>query len=336
MIKLGRSNLQKAKLLLIEKYLNQKTNEDNGVTIDDIKKHLESFGVSSERKSLYGDLDVLKAYGLDICKMKKNTKCYYYIAQRDFQTAELKMLVDIIQSSKFVTEKKSFELIAKLEKLVCESDAKKLNRQVYVCDRIKHNNEHIYYNVDKLHNAIDENKAITFQYFHWQIDYNSSPKIVKSHKKGIYEVSPWKLCWNNDNYYLIAYDHSSKETRHYRVDKMNNIELTQNERQGKELFDKDFLSKYTNTLFGMYGGKNESVTLKVKNEKIGIVVDRFGSEIMINKCTEDTFKVTINIALSPQFYSWIFGFNGDAKIISPEYALNEYNNMLKNLYNSQT
>ena len=199
----------------------EKTDENHPLSINEIKALLALQGISAERKSLYDDLDILSTFGVDICKIRTST-VKYYVGSRDFELAELKLLVDAIQSSRFITHKKSLSLIGKLEKLVSESDGKLLQRQVYVANRVKTLNEKIYYNVDELHNAIEKGKQITFKYFKWQVCFDGGKSIVKVPKKNgeLYRVSPWALCWDDENYYLVAYDNAAKKIKHYRVDKM--------------------------------------------------------------------------------------------------------------------
>ena len=218
--------MQKQKLLYLQKIMLEKTDENHGLTINEIKDELESYGIKAERKSLYDDIEILQSFGLDICTVRTNT-VKYYIGNRDFQIPELKLLVDAIQSSKFITRKKSLELIEKLGHLVSENDGSQLRREVYVTNRVKTVNEHIYYNVDKIHNAISENKKISFQYFKWELDTTNGNKIVKTARKNgeAYRVSPWALCWDDENYYLIAYDSEAEIIKHYRVDKMERIRL---------------------------------------------------------------------------------------------------------------
>ena len=303
----------------------EKTDENHGLTINEIKDELESYGIKAERKSLYDDIEILQSFGLDICTVRTNT-VKYYIGNRDFQIPELKLLVDAIQSSKFITRKKSLELIEKLGHLVSENDGSQLRREVYVTNRVKTVNEHIYYNVDKIHNAISENKKISFQYFKWELDTTNGNKIVKTARKNgeAYRVSPWALCWDDENYYLIAYDSEAEIIKHYRVDKMERIRLLKDERDGSELY-KDFNpARYAKSVFSMFGGEECEVKLLVDNNFIGVIVDRFGSDLFIVKHDEHSFTVNVNVMLSPQFYAWVFGLGGGVRILAPERAILEF------------
>lgn len=310
----------------------EKTDENHGLTINEIKDELESYGIKAERKSLYDDIEILQSFGLDICTVRTNT-VKYYIGNRDFQIPELKLLVDAIQSSKFITRKKSLELIEKLGHLVSENDGSQLRREVYVTNRVKTVNEHIYYNVDKIHNAISENKKISFQYFKWELDTTNGNKIVKTARKNgeAYRVSPWALCWDDDNYYLIAYDSEAEIIKHYRVDKMERIRLLKDERDGSELY-KDFNpARYAKSVFSMFGGEECEVKLLVDNNFIGVIVDRFGSDLFIVKHDEHSFTVNVNVMLSPQFYAWVFGLGGGVRILAPERAILEFKDKILQL-----
>lgn len=326
---MARSSMQKQKLLYLQKIMLEKTDENHGLTISEIKDALDGYGIKAERKSLYDDIEILQNFGLDICTIRTNT-VKYYVGNRDFQIPELKLLVDAIQSSKFITRKKSLELIDKLGHLVSENEGTQLRREVYVTNRVKTVNEHIYYNVDKLHNAISENKKISFQYFKWDLDFSNGTKIVKTARKGgaAYKVSPWALCWDDENYYLVAYDSEAEMIKHYRVDKMERIRLLKEERDGSDKY-KDFNpARYAKSVFSMFGGEECEVKLQVDNDFIGIIVDRFGSDIYVVRHDEHSFTVNVHVMLSPQFYAWLFGLGGKVKILSPEKAIIEFKNKI--------
>ncbi|MBQ2093714.1 MAG: WYL domain-containing protein [Ruminococcus sp.] len=329
---MARSSMQKQKLLYLQKIMLEKTDENHGLTINEIKDELESYGIKAERKSLYDDIEILQSFGLDICTVRTNT-VKYYIGNRDFQIPELKLLVDAIQSSKFITRKKSLELIEKLGHLVSENDGSQLRREVYVTNRVKTVNEHIYYNVDKIHNAISENKKISFQYFKWELDTTNGNKIVKTARKNgeAYRVSPWALCWDDENYYLIAYDSEAEIIKHYRVDKMERIRLLKDERDGSELYNDFNPARYAKSVFSMFGGEECEVKLLVDNNFIGVIVDRFGSDLFIVKHDEHSFTVNVNVMLSPQFYAWVFGLGGGVRILAPERAILEFKDKILQL-----
>ncbi|MBQ9997800.1 MAG: WYL domain-containing protein, partial [Clostridia bacterium] len=246
---------QKLKMMYLAKILLDKTDEEHTITVPEMIAELAKLGISAERKSIYDDLEYLQLYGLDICSNKTRTT-NYYIASRDFELPELKLLVDSVQASKFITRKKSMELISKIEKLTSHENAKKLQRQVFITNRVKTLNEQIYYNVDKIHEAIAANKQITFKYY--ILDVNK--KKVYRKDGGLYTESPVSLTWDDENYYLITYKEKYDSYTHYRVDKMENIELMEEDRV---LSDKPFdLSHYSKTMFQMFSGEETDVSIE--------------------------------------------------------------------------
>lgn len=327
-----RTSRQKEKILYVAKILLEKTDENHKITVNDIIAELTAMGISAERKSIYNDLETLERFGLDICK-EKSTNTGYYIGSRDFQMPELKLLVDAIQSSKFITSKKSMELIGKLEKLCSTNDAKLLQRQVFVSNRVKTLNEKIYYNVDTLHNAISSENQITFIYNEWVLDFKAVEKITKRprHNGELYKVSPWALSWDDENYYLVAFDENSKQLKHYRVDKMESIEICKKERHGESSFKEFDIASYAKSVFSMFGGEKKSVKLSVDNSLIGVIVDRFGKNLFVTKETDSTFNITVNVVLSPQFFGWLFALGTKVKIISPTETVEEFSAFVKNV-----
>lgn len=329
---------QKQKLLYIQKILLEKTDENHGLTINEIIRELSSYGINAERKSIYDDLRILETYGMDICSEKSKT-VRYYVASRDFQISELKLLVDAIQSSKFITEKKSLELIKKLESLAGENEAKQLQNQVVISNRIKTPNETIYYNVDRLHDAISRNRAVEFYYTQWKLNLGAVEKLTLERRHGgeRYRVSPWALCWDDENYYLIAFDERSEQIRHYRVDKMENIELTDSKRMGTQQFGEINLAQYSRSTFGMFAGESVMVTLSVDNSFAGIIADRFGKNVFItaDEENENHFLVRVNVNISGQFFGWLFALGDKVKIVSPEDVaekFKEHSRKVSNLY----
>lgn len=305
---------QKYKLIYIIKYLLENTDENHKVTMPQILAYLEANDITAERKSIYDDMDAIQELGIDVQKEKVGRNFYYYVVDRDFEMAELKLLVDAIQSSKFVTEKKSQELIKKLGTLVSIHEAKQLKRQVYVAGRAKAINENIFYNVDAIHNAIEENKKVRFQYFQW-----NTKKEMELRKNGDwYEVSPWALMWEDENYYLVAFDKVAGKLKHYRVDKMLKMSSIDSDREGREIFEKSNVSEYTKKNFGMFAGEEETVKLEVHNGLVGVILDRFGTDTMIIPADEEHFRVNVRVSVSNQFFGWVFGLGDGIKILGPE------------------
>lgn len=319
---------QRQKLLYLAKMFHQKTDENHGLTVGEIIDYLDKCGVSAERKSIYNDIKTLQDFGLDIDK-SKSKNVVYKLLSRNFELAELKLLVDAIQSSKFITEKKSVELINKLESLTSEYEGKLLQRQVVVNNRVKTMNEKIYYNTDNIYKAIDEGKQITFDYYHWEVDFNSKEKAVMKKKKDLYQVSPWVLAWDDENYYLIGYDSTESKVKHYRVDKMNKIQVTDQSRDGMDIFKKFNPATYSKRVFGMFGGEETEVKMLFRNDLIGVVIDQFGKNVFLSKADEDSFFVTTKVNLSPQFYGWLFGFGDSVKVVSPQKVADEYTKRLE-------
>ena len=327
--------MQKQKLLYLRRIMIEKTDENHGLTSSEILAELAAYGIQAERKSLYDDLQVLEKFGMDICKTKSST-VKYYVGSRDFELPELKLLVDAIQSSKFITEKKSFSLIHKLEGLASVYEGKELQRQVVISNRAKTMNERIYYLVDNIQNAIATDRKISFRYYRWELDYSGMEKIVKREKvkAGGYVASPWSLCWDDENYYLIAYDSSSNSIKHYRVDKMDKIRLLDEPRDGGKTFEKFDLAGYSKGVFSMFGGTKTNVRLSVDNDCVGVIADRFGKDIYVTKESDSTFSVSVDVMTSKQFYAWVFGLGGKVRIISPQNVVDEFKKQLENVNDS--
>ena len=320
---------QKEKLLYLQKILLEKTDENHAMTLSEIIAELEGYGIKTERKSLYDDIRLLQVFGMDICSIKSKT-VRYYVGSRDFQTSELKLLVDAIQSSKFITEKKSLELIKKLESLTSRSEALLLQEQVIISNRVKTHNETIYYNVDRIHDAISRNREVTFYYNRWVLDLGSVRKIKTERRRGgeLYKVSPWALCWDDENYYMIAYDDSHSEIRHYRVDKMEKVEVIDEARKGSEVVGKLNLVDYAKSTFSMFAGEKASVTLSVNKSLVGVIADRFGSNVFVTSDDErsDCFRVTVNVNVSDQFFGWVFALGDGVRITSPADVAEKFKN----------
>ena len=323
---MAKSEKQKLKLLYIMQCLTEKTDAEHSVTTQEIIDYLALQGINAERKSIYTDIDLLIDYGMDIVKNSGRSGGYTLVS-RQFELAELKLLVDAVQSSKFITTKKSRDLIGKLETLCSKYEAGQLHRQVVVTNRNKTVNENIYYNVDIIYNAIAENVKIQFQYFEW--DVNKEMHLRRNGK--VYEVSPWLLTWDDENYYLIAYDDRSRDIRHYRVDKMLKIELTAESREGKEQFGNFDVAAYSRKTFGMFAGEDETVTLICKDALTGVMIDRFGKEVAMRRYDETRIRVRVSVAVSRQFFGWLAGLGAAVQIESPEPVAREYRKYLETI-----
>ena len=324
---MAKSSNQKLKLVYLMKILLEKTDETHSITMSEIIDVLQAYGIGAERKSLYDDLETLRVYGMDIIGTQEDRKYYYHVGNRQFELAELKLLVDSVQSAKFITEGKSNELIKKIEGLASQYEASQLHRQVFVNGRVKTMNESIYYNVDRIHTAIAENSRIRFRYFQWNVD----KKMELRHNGAVYEVSPWALSWDDENYYLIAYDSIQGIIKHFRVDKMLNIESSGEQREGKQMFKSFNMAAYARKTFGMYGGVEEWVRIKCDNSLAGVMIDRFGKDVSMTRLNEKQFVATVDVAVSRQFMAWVIGLGDGAEIIGPESVVDEMREEIKRL-----
>lgn len=305
---------QKMKLLYLYQILAKKTDDTHSMSVQDMIGELEHYGIHAERKTIYTDIKVLNDFGADIIGQKVGRSYSYHIGNREFELAELKLLVDAVQSSRFITHKKSKELIKKIEGLTSIHQARSLQGQVFVAERIKTMNESIYYNIDILHEAINTDRKVSFEYYNWDV----YKKLQKRHNGEIYRVSPWGVCWNNEWYYLIAFDDKAKEIRHYRVDKMKELSLTQEQREGKKNFKSLDMAVYTKRRFGMFDGREEKVHLLCRNDFAGIMIDRFGKDVPMHKIDEEHFETTVEVAVSSLFLGWLIGLGEGVRISGPQ------------------
>ncbi|MDD6062285.1 MAG: WYL domain-containing protein [Oscillospiraceae bacterium] len=303
---------QKLKVLYLMKILLENTDENHALTMAEILSMLQTYDIAAERKSIYDDLEALRSFGLDI-ETTPDRAVGYYIAERTFSLPELKLLVDAVQSSKFITSKKSMELIRKIESFASCHEASQLQGQVFVQNRIKTMNESIYYNVDFIHSAISQNVQIAFRYFRW--DVHGEQELRNNGAE--YHASPWALTWDDENYYLVAFDEALNRIKHYRVDKMLQIRLLKEPRKGQTVFDKFDTAVYTKKVFGMYGGEEKSVTLRCPVDLANIIIDRFGRECVRIPDGDGFFTVTVRVFESPLFLSWVLGFGDRIEILQP-------------------
>ncbi|MCR5222757.1 MAG: WYL domain-containing protein [Lachnospiraceae bacterium] len=318
---------QKLKLYYLAKIMLEKTDDEHMITMPEIKKALEAYDVTADRKSLYDDLETLRILGIDVIGEKEGRNYYYHVGSKHFEIAELKLLVDAIQSSKFITEKKSNELIKKLTSMASEYEAAQLKRQVVVQGRVKTMNESIYYFVDDVHRAIADNRQIRFEYMKW--DEN---KTMVRRRERPYVVSPWALTWDDENYYLIAYDAEADCIKHFRVDKLKSIQALDEKRAGKEQFKAFNLAKYAKMNFGMFSGEQTKVKIAFDNEMAGVFIDRFGRDITIRPAKQKGFsEISVDVAVSDQFFGWIFALGPKVKLLGPGEVLDRYQKELKDM-----
>lgn len=315
---------QKLKLLYLTKIFMEKTDESHALTLAEITTILNGYEVTADRKTLYLDFEELKHYGLDIISEQRSKTVVYYLASRDFELAELKLLVDSVQSSKFITEKKSNSLIKKLESLVSEHESKQLHRQVITSGRVKTMNESILINVDSIHSAINNNRQISFQYFQWTPDKQRELR----HDGQQYTISPWHLVWDNDNYYMIGYDSDSEMIKHFRVDKMLRISSGNEKREGLKKMKEFNIATYSRTLFGMLGGESTRVTLQCHNSMAGVIIDRFGKDTVMLRHDDEHFIAYVEVVPSDQFIGWIIGLSSYVQIMEPSSVVKQIKDLL--------
>ena len=310
---------QKLKLLYLRDYLLRNTDEDHAVTIRDMKDMLAEHEITVERKALYDDLKLLgpDGYGMDIVQNGK----YYRVVSRDFELQEVKLLVDMVQSSNFITGRKTASLIAKLETLCSRFQGAGLQRTVYVRNRVKNMDESVYLNVDIISEAIAADRQISFQYF----SYNTAKERVLRHGGRIHIVSPFALIWVDQNYYLLAWYSEAGELRHYRVDRMTRIQVRKKAaREGREAFAATDMATYTTKVFSMFSGETTFVRLRFAGRLTDPVLDRFGTDVILVPEEDGHFTVTLEVVVSPQFYAWLTAFGGDAEILGPPEVREEY------------
>ncbi len=318
---MAKSENQKLKLLYLKQLFERQSDERHPITMPQILAELESLGIRAERKSVYDDIARLQQFGMDIIR-QPGPKGGYVLASREFELPELKLLVDAVQSSKFLSSKKSVDLIAKLSTLASVHEAGALRRQVVVSGRVKSMNESVYYAVDRIHDAIARNRQICFRYF----DYGPDGKRRERPKD--YQVSPYALIWSEENYYLVAHSPQHGLT-HYRVDKMARISAADTPRHMAEEAKQLDLSKYGSSVFGMFAGEPVTVKMRFVNALAGVVIDRFGKSAMLVPDGPEHFTVTAEIAVSPVFFGWMASFADRARIVYPQRVAQEFLDFLK-------
>ena len=309
---------QKRKLVFLREILLEYTDEKHPLSMKEIINRLALKGIPAERKSLYDDIETLKVLGTDIRTIRNKT-VGYYVANRDFEISELKLLVDAVISSKFIPTKNGNELVKKLTNLAGVYDRPSLNRQIFVSNKNPSFESELFHTVDRIHEAIESDCDIMFKYFGWTVR-----KEKEFRRNGdFYKVSPWSLVWDDSSYYLVGFDTEKGEIRHFRVDKMTNVKITETKRSGKEQFKQFDIQSYSNAAFGMFGGKMEKVTLRCHKRLANVMLDRFGSRTVILNDGE-TFRITVNVIPSPVFLGWVWSFGKEVEIISPQKVIDEF------------
>lgn len=318
-----RSFNQKLKILYLMKLLQEKTDREHPVSVKDIIQTMEAYGISVERKTVYDDIETLRTFGMKIGS-RRGKPAGFYLEERTFELPELKFLMDAVQSSKFITEKQSAALVRKLENLASVHEAKKLKSQVFLMPGIKTLNEEIYTNIETIYEAISANRQISFRYYQWTLSRELKPKRGGER----YRVSPGKLLWNNDNYYLMGLDESSGIVKHYRVDKMMDVAVEEEKRSGESVFRDFDMGRFSAETFGMFDGKETILKIRFNNELVGVVLDRFGKKAVLQRSDDTHFFLQTHIRVSGQFFGWLTGLGPGAEIVSPEKVRKEYKSFL--------
>lgn len=322
---------QKLKLLYLAKIMYENTDENHMLTVKDIITELEKYDITAERKSIYTDIEDLNRFGIDIITERQGKSNYYYCGSREYEPAELRLIIDAIASSKFITEKKSKELIKKFEKNVSRYDAKLLERDVIVSGRIRTMNENIFYNIDTIQSAYNNNHRVNFKYFGWDVKKNRA----FHHDGATYDISPWGLAWDSENYYMIGYDEKEGKFKHYRVDKMLETRENNNPRNGQDEYKKLDREVYTKNHFRMFGGTKHKVTLVCENRFANVMIDQFGRDIMLQPTDTDHFRTCVDVYVSDQFLGWVIALGTGVKIESPDEVverMKEIGEMMREMY----
>ncbi|WP_029067457.1 helix-turn-helix transcriptional regulator [Lachnobacterium bovis] len=317
---MSRGTNQKFKFTYLMKMMQEKTDDDHALTMPQIRKELEKYGVTAERKSIYADFADMEKFGVEIIKEQIGRETYYHVGTRAFELAEVKLLVDAIQSSKFITQTKSRNLITKMKSFVSQYQGSTLQRQVIINDRVKSMNESVFYNVDEVYTAINENKKIRFKYYKWDIN----KKLIARKGGDWFELSPWGLTWADENYYMIAYDEWDGNVKTYRVDKMMRISILDEKREGQKEFKAFDMSKLSKTTFGMYGGHKKRVKIQFENSMCGVFLDRFGKEdINFKPIGENWSEFSVEVSVSQHFFGWLFGMGPKVRLVGPDDVVEE-------------
>lgn len=315
----------KLRILHVYEILRTKSSEEHPLSVPDIISELEKRDIPCERKSVYSDIEALMEFGYEI-EQRRNAG--YYLKSRDFELSELKLLVDAVQSSKFITAERSRELIAKLVSLAGEQDAGSLSRQVYIANRVKTGNEGVLTSVDAIHTAIAENKRIEFDYTDWAVNFGAGDTFVKRQRGERRNVSPVALAWDDENYYLVAYDSGRGERRNFRVDKMENIEILNESRDTRWNYVSFDPGAYSREMFGMFHGERRQVKIRFERRFAGVAADRLGRDVYVSPDGEDHFILVCEVEVSPQFFAWLIGLEGGAELLEPADARTQLQNLI--------
>lgn len=315
---------QKIKILYLMRIFLEQTDEEHPMSVKELIAYLNSLGISAERKTVYDDIETLRNFGMDILNRREHP-AGFYLASREFELPELRLLVDAVQSSRCITNGKSRQLIRKLESLASVYESRQLRRQGFAENRIRTINENVYYSIDMIQRALTEDRQISFQYCEWTVE----KKLRPENEGERYSVSPWGLVWQNEEYYLITYDEKCGRVKQYQVDKLQQIRIEKEVRRGREFFENYDIGELTSRTFGMFGGREVTICLEAHNRLVGVVLDRFGRDIMIHRKDPEHFKTLVRVNISDQFFGWIASLGLDAVIASPDEIRDKYREFLE-------
>lgn len=306
---------QKLKLLYILRILWECTDENHGIGMEEIIRRLSAYDIEAERKSIYDDFDMLERFGFDVVMTKNGQKTVYSLVGRDISVGEMKLLVDAVQSSRFLTRKRSDELTEKLTHMLSSYERASLKRQVQVTGRVKMMNEGVLISIDSIHSAISQNRCISFEYLEW----NDQRRLVLRKGGNKVHISPWAMVWDNEFYYLLAYDPQRAALRHYRVDKIRHVEIEELPREGRECFEDAEIETYVEQRFSMFAGDKEAITVICEKQFLGPFIDRFGSDLSIRRDGE-RYRLHFHVAVTDVFFGWLAGLGSSVEIAEPAYV----------------
>lgn len=320
-------NKVKNRILYLKEILEKYTDDEHPLTTSQIVQLLEEgYSLTVHRTTIPKDIAMLVSYGMDIVTVK-STQTKYFLGERSFEIPELTLLIDAVMASKFITTSKSERLIEKLNGLTSVHAAKKLKRNMYVTDRIKPENEHVYYIVDAINEAINSNRQIAFQYY----EYSGLKKRVLRHKGEIYKISPYHLVWNGDFYYVVGFSDKHNKIVSFRVDRIAPAPTLLHEKAAPVPTDFD-LAKYTKEVFAMFDGETMTVDLRCDNSLMKTIIDKFGEDVTVLAYDMTSFRLHVDVSVSPTFYGWLFGFCGKIQILGPEHIKQEYVRLVEQAY----
>ncbi len=325
---MARTEAQKAKLLWLSRFFEEETDEANPATMQDIIAYLDAQGIPAERKGLYRDIALLQDFGYDILQEPRG---HYYLGERPFSLPELRLLTDAVQCSKFISEKKSRQFIEKLGGLTSRSQRRVLSRYTSVIRRAKTPNEQLLYTVDGLNEAIYADRQVTFHYFDWTPKKERLPR----HGGALYTVSPWLMLWDDAYYYLVAYDAADGRIKHYRADKILDLRIAEARREGREAADRLSPADYSTGVFSMFGGERRTVTLRCADELAGVMLDRFGQDVILVPAEPGFFTLSVPVDVSPQFFGWLAALGGRAALTGPEDVCDDYRRLIRSVLRGQ-